>query len=111
MVLDLVKFDAALDGAALVITGEGSLDVQTLAGKAPLGVAQAAARCGIPVIAVAGRNTVTERQLASAGIAAVYPLSDLEPDLARSSAEASVLLRRVGQDLARDRLAGTVTGP
>ncbi len=111
VVLDLVKFDVALDGAALVITGEGSLDVQTLAGKAPVGVAQAAARRGIPVIAVAGRNTLTERQLAAAGIAAVYPLSDLEPDPARSSAEASVLLRRVGQDLARDRLAGTVTGP
>jgi len=111
VVLDLVKFDVALDGAALVITGEGSLDVQTLAGKAPVGVAQAAARRGIPVIAVAGRNTLTERQLAAAGIAAVYPLSDLEPDPARSSAEASVLLRRVGQDLARDRLAETVTGP
>jgi glycerate kinase len=111
VVLDLVKFDAALDGAALVITGEGSLDVQTLAGKAPMGVAQAAARRGIPVIAVAGRSTLTERQLAAAGIAAVYPLSDLEPDPARSSAEASVLLRRVGQDLARDRLAETVTGP
>jgi glycerate kinase len=111
LVLDLVKFDAALDGAALVITGEGSLDVQTLEGKAPLGVAQAAARRGIPVVAVAGRNTLTERQLAAAGIAAVYPLSDLEPDPARSSAEASVLLRRVGQDLARDRLAETVTEP
>src|SRR5271170_2124721 len=109
LVLDLVGFDAALDGTALVITGEGSLDTQTLAGKAPAGVAQAAARRGIPVVVVAGRSTLTERQLAQAGIAAVYPLSDLEPDPARSSAEASVLLRRVGQALAREVQA--VTAP
>jgi len=107
LVLELTDFYAALDGAALVITGEGSLDVQTLAGKAPMGVAQAAARAGVPVVAVAGRCTLSGRQLAEAGIAAVYPLSDLEPDLARSSAQASVLLRRVGQALAREQLART----
>jgi glycerate kinase len=101
LVLDLVDFGAALDGAALVITGEGSLDTQTLAGKAPVGVARAAARRGIPVVAVAGRSTLTDGELARAGIAAVYTLSDLEPDPARSSAEAGQLLRRVGQALAR----------
>jgi len=111
LVLDLVDFGAALDGAALVITGEGSLDTQTLAGKAPVGVARAAARRGIPVVAVAGRSTLTAAQLAAAGISAVYTLSDLEPDPARSSAGASLLLRRVGQALARDRLAQAVTGP
>jgi len=106
LVLDLAGFDAALDGAALVITGEGSLDTQTLAGKAPMGVAQAAARRGIPVVAVAGRSTLTEGERARTGITAVYTLSDLEPDPARSSSQASVLLRRVGQAVARDRLAG-----
>jgi glycerate 2-kinase len=109
LVLDLVDFDAALDGAALVIIGEGSLDTQTLAGKAPAGVARAAARRGIPVIAVVGRSTLTEAQLAPTGITRVYPLSDLEPDPARSSAQASTLLRRVGQALAREVQA--VTGP
>jgi glycerate 2-kinase len=100
LMLDLVNFDAALHGADLVITGEGSLDTQTLAGKAPFGVAQAAARRGIPVVAVAGRSTLTAGELTRAGIAAVYTLGALEPDPARSSAEASVLLRRIGQALA-----------
>jgi glycerate 2-kinase len=109
LVLDLVDFDAALDGAALVIIGEGSLDTQTLAGKAPVGVARAAARRGIPVVAVAGRSTLTKDQLATTGISRVYTLSDLEPDPARSSAQASVLLRRVGQALGREVQA--VTGP
>jgi glycerate 2-kinase len=104
LVLDLVGFDAALAGAALVITGEGSLDTQSLSGKAPVGVARAAARRGVPVVAVAGRSTLTRHQLAAAGITAVYTLSDLEPDPARSSAEASLLLRRVSQAIARDRL-------
>jgi glycerate 2-kinase len=102
VVLDLVGFEAALDGAALVITGEGSLDTQTLSGKAPAGVAAVAARRGIPVIAVAGRNLLTEAQLAAAGITAAYPLSDLEPDPVRSVAEAGPLLEGVGRAVARE---------
>ena len=101
LILDLVGFDAALDGADLVVTGEGSLDTQSLAGKAPVGVARAAARRGIPVVAVAGRSTLTPEQARAAGITAIHPLSGLEPDLARSMAGAAALLERI----ARDQLA------
>ncbi|HST63582.1 MAG TPA: glycerate kinase [Mycobacteriales bacterium] len=110
LVLDLAGFETALDGADLVITGEGSLDAQSLAGKTPVGVARAAARRGIAVVAVAGRSTLREAELAAAGIAAVYPLTDLEPDLERCRAEADRLLRHAGQMIARDRLAEVVTG-
>ena len=110
LVLDLAGFEAALDGADLVITGEGSLDAQSLAGKTPVGVARAAARRGIAVVAVAGRSTLREAELAAAGIAAVYPLTALEPDLERCRAEADRLLRRTGQMIARDRLAEVATG-
>ena len=110
LVLDLAGFETALDGADLVITGEGSLDAQSLAGKTPVGVARAAARRGIAVVAVAGRSTLREAELAAAGIAAVYPLTDLEPDLERCRAEADRLLRRTGQMIARDRLAEVATG-
>jgi glycerate kinase len=109
VVLELTGFDSRLAGADLVITGEGSLDAQSLAGKAPVGVARAAARHGVPVVAVAGRSTLTARELAAAGIAAVYPLTDLEPDLERCHAEAAGLLRRVGQLIARDRLTEVLT--
>jgi glycerate kinase len=113
LVLDLAGFEEALADAALVITGEGSLDEQSLSGKAPVGVAQAAARRGIPVVAVVGRSTLTGAQLAAAGIGAVYPLTDLESDPVRSSSEASTLLERVGRTIARDLLGGTamVTRP
>src|SRR5258708_30750209 len=70
LVLDLIGFDAALAGAALVITGEGSLDMQTLGGKAPLGVALAAARRKVPVVVVAGRGRLTTTGLAAARVPA-----------------------------------------
>src|SRR5690606_27155147 len=54
--LALLDFAAHLDGARLVITGEGALDEQTLHGKAPAGVAAAAAKAGVPVVAVCGRR-------------------------------------------------------
>jgi glycerate kinase len=53
--LDYTRFDEALQNADLVITGEGSIDEQTLQGKAPLGVALRAKKKGIPVIGLAGK--------------------------------------------------------
>jgi glycerate kinase len=53
--LDYTHFDKALQNADLVITGEGSIDEQTLQGKAPFGVALRAKEKGIPVIGLAGK--------------------------------------------------------
>ena len=96
--------------ADLVVTGEGSLDAQSLGGKTPLGVAAAARAASVPVVAVCGRTTLEPAALAAAGFAAVYALADLEPDPAVSMAEALPLLQRVGrliaEDLARGRFAG-----
>ena len=84
-----------LPGARLVITGEGSLDEQTLHGKAPAGVAAAAAKAGIPVVTVSGRLALDRAQLQAAGIAAAYALTDIEPDVQRCLAEAGPLLERL----------------
>ncbi|WP_392543535.1 glycerate kinase [Oryzobacter telluris] len=100
-VLDLVGLDDRLAGADLVVTGEGSLDAQTLAGKAVAGVARRAAGAGVPVVAVCGRCALTPDDLATLGVGHAYALADLEPDEARSIAAAADLLRRVGRDLAR----------
>lgn len=54
MLLDAVGFDSLIEGASLVITGEGRIDSQTLAGKTPFGVMMRARRKGIPVIAIGG---------------------------------------------------------
>ncbi len=100
LVLDLIGFDTTLTGAGLVITGEGSLDRQTLSGKAPVGVARAAGRHGIPVIAVAGRVELSPAELAGAGFAAAYSLAKLEPDQAVSMAKVAALLTVAGGQIA-----------
>lgn len=53
--LKMSGFEKALERADWVITGEGSLDEQTLKGKGPFGVASAAKDRGLPVIGLAGR--------------------------------------------------------
>ena len=102
--LDLLGFHRHLEGARLVITGEGSLDEQTLRGKAPAGVARAAAAAGVPVVAICGRRTLTDEQLREAGIEAAYALTDLEPDPDRCIREARPLLERLAARLAAERL-------
>jgi glycerate kinase len=104
--LDLLQVRAAIEGARLVVTGEGSLDEQTLRGKAPAGVAAAARAAGVPAVAVAGRSTLAASALRSAGIAKAYVLSDLEADPGRSMREAAPLLRALAGRIAADWLGG-----
>ena len=68
--------DVALTRCDLVLTGEGSLDEQSRYGKAPLEVAARARDAGIPVVAVAGRITLTPDQLEEYGIVAAASLLD-----------------------------------
>jgi len=100
--LDLLSFGSHLDGARLVITGEGRLDEQTLHGKAPAGVSRAAAAAGIPVVTVAGSCTLSPAELAAAGIARAYALTDIEPDIERCRARAGPLLEDLAARVAYD---------
>lgn len=104
LVLDLVGFAEHLPGVALVVTGEGSLDAQTLSGKAPAGVAAAAVAAGIPVVTVSGRVALSADELAGAGIRRAYALTDIESDTERCFAEAGPLLQELSRTLARDWL-------
>jgi len=54
IVLETTRFDDLVKGADLVVTGEGRTDFQTAMGKAPVGVAAAAKRHGVPVVCLAG---------------------------------------------------------
>lgn len=54
MVLDALGFDSIIEGADLVITGEGRIDAQTMTGKTPYGVLQRALAHGVPAVAVGG---------------------------------------------------------
>ncbi|MFF4470784.1 glycerate kinase [Streptomyces sp. NPDC001599] len=105
VMLDVLGFAPALERADLVITGEGSLDEQTLHGKAPAGVAAAARAAGKEVVAVCGRLALPAEVLGRAGIRRAYPLTDVEPDVAKCIADAGPILERVAESIARDFVA------
>nr|WP_202468972.1 glycerate kinase [Streptomyces sp. SID2888] len=104
VMLDVLGFAPALERASLVITGEGSLDEQTLHGKAPAGVAAAARAAGKEVVAVCGRLALSAQELGGAGIRRAYPLTEEEPDVALCIAQAGPILERVAERIARDHL-------
>jgi glycerate kinase len=100
LLLEVVGFAEAIRGADLVITGEGSLDAQSLHGKAPIGVARAAG--GIPVIALVGRLEVHAEQLRAVGITGARSLLELEPDAAIAQRDAERLLTELAGQVAAE---------
>jgi glycerate kinase len=70
-VIDAVGLRARLGAADLVFVGEGSMDRQSLSGKAPIGVARAAAARGVPVVAVVGTLSADQSALRRNGVADV----------------------------------------
>jgi glycerate kinase len=105
VVLDLVGLREQVEGADLVVTGEGKLDAQTLHGKAVAGVAGVARAFRVPTVAVCGVRALDPDGVASLGLRRVYALSDLEPDPERCLAEAGGLAEQVGRRIAADCLA------
>ena len=106
LALDSLDADRVLEGASLVITAEGTLDSQTLAGKVPVGVARRARRHGVPVVAVGGAILDMERptieRFHDEGIVVLFPSVEgaasveelMEPEGARRR------LARVGERIA-----------
>jgi glycerate kinase len=98
LLLDVVGFDGTLAGKDLVVTGEGTVDAQTMSGKAPLGVARRAHAAGVPVLVVAGRadvSTASRAALAGLGVVSLRALLDLEPDPVLAQRDATRLLAEV----------------
>lgn len=90
LVCDAVGLADAVEGAELVITGEGSVDAQTLGGKTPAGVAAVAKEAGVPTLIVAGRVKADADVLLEAGVVAVISNSQGESqDLATELANAA----------------------
>lgn len=107
VVLEAVGFEERIRGADLVITGEGAIDAQTVHGKAPVGVARAAKKLGIPVIAVAGTLGEGYEAVYGAGIDAVYCILDRPMSLEEAMARAEELLESAAARLGRLVQLGT----
>lgn len=105
-ILDELHVGELLQGAALAVTGEGKLDAQSLHGKAPAGVAELAARLGVPLVVVAGQVSLTSAQLRRLGAVAAYPLTAEAGSVAEAISEAGPLLARIGRRLGARYLTG-----
>jgi glycerate kinase len=80
--LELTGFDTALSKTDLVITGEGSIDEQTLQGKAPFGVAYRAKLKGLPVIGLAGKVPIERNNNLRKYFDVLMPIGHQPSDLA-----------------------------
>ena len=110
IVLDAARFEEALEGASLVITGEGRVDGQSAQGKVPFGVATRVKRFGpIPVVALAGCIGEGAERLYDCGVDAIVPISDGSLTVKESMARAGELVKKTAEKLIRDfESAGTL---
>ena len=101
LVMEATGFAAKLDGADLVLTGEGRIDRQTAFGKTALGVARRAAAAGVPCIAVGGGvESEGIEALAAVGAVAV-PVVERPQSVEEAMAAGPAPLERCGERLAQ----------
>jgi len=105
-VLEVTHFTEKLQNADLVLTGEGSLDEQTLHGKTIAGVAKAAKKANIPVLAFGGRVQLNQTQLDELGIRAAIAISDAAMPLQESLKKAKVLLEDATERMLKNGIPG-----
>ncbi len=101
MIAESVGLEDRLRGCALVITGEGRMDAQTVQGKTPSGVAAVARRLGIPVIAICGCVGPGYEAVHQAGIAAVIPVAHGPFDPEHPAVGAAARIRACAEETGR----------
>jgi len=101
LVLEAVQFNDLIEGAALVITGEGRIDGQSLSGKTPVGVARWAKRQNLPVIALCGSIGDGAEGVHGVGIDALFSVVPGVCTLDQALVHAAVNLERTAAQIAR----------
>ena len=74
LILDTIGFDELLEDTALILTGEGNFDAQSLSGKTVMGIADRARKKDVPVVVISG-GSEQERNAYNRGVSAVYTTS------------------------------------
>ena len=101
LILEALAFERRLERTDLIVTGEGRLDKQTLAGKAPYAVARAGRRRGIPVVAVVGSLACTADVLEELGLSSAVSIITEPMTLAEATLRATPLTEDAAERLAR----------
>ena len=108
LVIDALGLARRVEGADLVLTGEGSLDSQTAEGKVVAGVGRLAERFGVPAFAIAGRIGEGAEAVLGAGISAYFAIPDGPASLEALIADAPRLIEHAAEQASRAFLAGRV---
>ncbi|TBT83711.1 glycerate kinase [Propioniciclava sinopodophylli] len=111
LVCDTVGFHDTVAGADLVLSGEGSIDAQTLSGKTPAGVADVAGAQGVPVVLFGGRVAPDADALRADGrVAAIVGITPDGQSLPQALANAAANLERAVADHLANRPRRTASG-
>jgi glycerate 2-kinase len=100
IVLEAVHFQDHMKEAALVITGEGRIDSQTIYGKTPIGVAKAAKKNNVPVIAIAGAISEDSNIVHNHGIDALFSIVPRVTTLANAIENAAINMEQTARNIA-----------
>ncbi len=107
MVCEVLGFDALLQGADLVITGEGRADHSTIFNKAPVGVARHAQAHGVPTVLLAGSLGPGYEELYDHALAAVVCIADRPMSFDLSLSRSAELLESAAERTMRLILTGS----
>ena len=101
IVIETTGLEGKLNGADLVITGEGMIDHQTIYGKTPYGVAKLAAKYQIPVVAIAGGIGNNVEILYNNGFNSIFSIADRPMTLQEAMDRGQVLLQNTAERIMR----------
>ena len=100
-VLDLVDFDAQIDSADLVITGEGRIDSQSVHGKVISGIAKRTQPRGVPLVAIVGSIAPDAQEAYELGVTAMFGIDRTAKAFTEYAAESAAYYRATLEDVLR----------
>lgn len=101
IILEVNEFDKALQGASLMLTGEGQTDFQTARGKAPVGAAKWAKKYDIPVVCISGGLGQGANDVLAHGIDAIASIAPHPISLEECIAQGEQLLEDATERICR----------
>lgn len=115
LVLDTAGFEEIIEGADLIVTGEGKIDSQSICGKLPFTVLRRASAKGIPVAAIGGLIDLDEKEIKDSGFFSILPIQPRPADAdslaaAMSSSTASRNIRQTMAGFIRSMMNGCNNG-
>lgn len=105
MVLDFVNFAKLIQGADLIVTGEGKFDSQSLSGKAPIGVLEIAIQQSIPVALICGQASLNSSDEIVKNFQCINSLTEVEPDIEKCINNPRPIIEKIAVSIAKELIS------